>query len=107
MEAETALGHHPLRIIVRTILPNVLGPLLILATIGIGTAIIAGSSLSFLGLGPQMPSPEWGLALSEGRGLLSNAWWVAVFPGLAISVTVLTTTYVGRLLQARFEGTHR
>src|SRR5690606_19563688 len=84
VEAAVALGQRRGAIIARHILPNVVGPLLVLATIGIGTAIISGAGLSFLGLGPASPSPEWGLMLSDGRGSLATAWWVAVFPGLAI-----------------------
>lgn len=105
VEAAVALGQPRIVIITRHVVPNVIGPLLVLATIGIGTAIIAGSGLSFLGLGPSAPSPEWGLMLSDGRGSLATAWWVAVFPGLAITATVISTTLVGRWLQGRFEGT--
>lgn len=105
VEASVALGQRRPAIIVRHVLPNVIGPLLVLATIGIGTSIIAGSSLSFLGLGPVSPTPEWGLMLSDGRNLLGSAWWIAVFPGLAITVTVISTTVLGRSLQRRFEGT--
>lgn len=104
IEASVALGQSRVSIIARHILPNVIGPLLVLATIGIGTAIIAGSGLSFLGLGPVSPTPEWGLLLSDGRNSLGSAWWIAVFPGLAITVTVISTTVLGRYLQGRFEG---
>ncbi|MCR2811287.1 MULTISPECIES: ABC transporter permease [unclassified Microbacterium] len=104
VEAAVALGQRPAAIVTRHVLPNVVGPLLVLATIGIGTSIIAGSSLSFLGLGPVSPTPEWGLMLSDGRSSLGSAWWIAVFPGLAITVTVISTTVVGRYLQRRFEG---
>lgn len=104
VEASRALGQHPLAIVVRHILPNVVGPLLVLATIGIGNAIIAGSALSFLGLGPASPTPEWGLMLADGRNSLGSTWWVAVFPGLLITVTVVSTTIVGRAVQRRFDG---
>jgi peptide/nickel transport system permease protein len=104
VEAATALGQPRSLVILRHVLPNVLGPLLVLATVGIGTAIISGAGLSFLGLGPVSPTPEWGLLLSDGRGSLANAWWIAVFPGLAITVTVIATTVFGRFLQRRFEG---
>jgi peptide/nickel transport system permease protein len=104
VESETVLGRRRSWIVVGHVLPNVVGPLLVLATIGIGTAIIAGSSLSFLGLGPANPTPEWGLMLADGRSTLGSAWWIAVFPGLAITVTVISTTIVGRWLQNRFEG---
>jgi peptide/nickel transport system permease protein len=104
VEASTVLGQRRSAILVGHILPNVVGPLLVLATIGIGTAIIAGSSLSFLGLGPVSPTPEWGLMLADGRNSLGSAWWIAVFPGLAITLTVIATTMLGRWLQNRFEG---
>ncbi|MGC0421388.1 ABC transporter permease [Embleya sp. AB8] len=86
------------------ILPNALPPLLVFATVNIGTAIIAGSSLSFLGLGPQAPTAEWGAMLAQSRDLLEIAWAPAVFPGLAVTVTVIAVNVVGRNLQRRFEG---
>jgi peptide/nickel transport system permease protein len=88
----------------RHVLPNALPPLLVLAMINVGTAVIAGSSLSFLGLGPKPPTPEWGAMLSEGRDFLGIAWAIAVFPGLAVTTTVLAVNVVGRWLQRRFEG---
>ena len=107
VEAAVALGQRRSAIIVRHVLPNVVGPLLVLATIGVGTAIITGSGLSFLGLGPSSPTPEWGLMLSDGRSSLGSAWWISVFPGLAITATVIATTVLGRYLQGRFEGVTR
>ncbi len=104
VEAAVALGQRRTAIVFRHVLPNVVGPLLVLATIGIGTAIISGSSLSFLGLGPISPTPEWGLMLADGRNSLGTAWWIAVFPGLAITLTVISTTVLGRFLQRKFEG---
>ncbi|MEV7007772.1 ABC transporter permease [Streptosporangium sp. NPDC051022] len=91
-------------LVLRHVLPNVLGPLPVLATIGMGTAIVATSGLSFLGLGPQPPSPEWGSMLSEARNYLRVAWWTVLFPGLAVTLTVVSLTLVGRHLQRRFEG---
>ena len=86
-------------------LPNVLGPLPVLATIGLGTAIIAASGLSFLGMGPQPPAAEWGAMLSEGRNYLRVAWWDGAVPGRSRSpLTVVCLTVVGRRLQRRFEG---
>ncbi len=76
----------------------------ILATIGLGTAIISAAGLSFLGMGPQPPVPEWGAMLSEGRSYLRNAWWVAVWPGIAITLTVISVSALGRRWQAAFEG---
>lgn len=102
--AAVALGIPPRRVVLRHVLPNSLGPLLVIATLGVGTAIIVGSSLSFLGLGPKPPTPEWGAMLADGRDFISLAWWVCLFPGLAITVTVVSVTVLGRHLQGRFEG---
>lgn len=107
VEASRALGLSTGKLVWRHILPNVLGPVLVLSTISVGTAMIAGSSLSFLGLGPAAPTPEWGALLSEGRSFLSTAWWLSLFPGLAITLSVISITVVGRRLQARFEGRKR
>lgn len=88
----------------RHVLPNVLGPIPVLATIGLGQAVIAASGLSFLGMGPQPPAAEWGAMLSEARNYLRVAWWEALFPAVAIIATVVCVTVVGRRLQRRFEG---
>jgi peptide/nickel transport system permease protein len=75
-----------------------------LATLGLGTAIIGTAGLSFLGMGPQPPTAEWGLMLAEGRNYLRNAWWITVWPGVFITLTVIAVNTVGRYWQARFEG---
>ncbi len=86
----------PTRIIlVRHLLPNVIAPVIVATTLGTGTAILAAASLSFLGLGSQPPSPEWGRMLSEGRGYLRDQWWISTFPGLAIMLTVLAMNLLG------------
>lgn len=82
-------------IMLRHILPNVLAPLIVLATLGMAAAIITGSALSFLGLGIKPPTPEWGNMLAEGREFLQHAPWVAFFPGLAIMLTVLSINLLG------------
>jgi peptide/nickel transport system permease protein len=82
-------------IILRHILPNVLPPVIVLATLGIAGAIILGSTLSFLGLGIQPPTPEWGNMLSDGRTMMRHQWWVSFFPGLAIMLTVLAINLLG------------
>jgi peptide/nickel transport system permease protein len=102
--AARALGVPPAAILFRHIIPNILGALLVMATIGVGTAIVTASGLSFLGLGLQPPTPEWGLILSEGRNFLATAWWIGVFPGLAITSTVLAISAVGRHLRLRGEA---
>ncbi|MFB4352150.1 ABC transporter permease [Microbacterium sp. LS_15] len=104
VEAARILGVAPVTAFVRHVAPGVLGSLSVLATIGIGSSILAAAGLSFLGLGPSEPTPEWGLMLAGGRNVLGQAWWIAVFPGIAITVTVVAATIVGRTLRARAEG---
>ncbi|RWZ61212.1 ABC transporter permease [Labedella populi] len=104
VESARLLGHSPARIVLRTILPNALSPLLALATLGVGQAVVWASSLSFLGLGAQPPAPEWGAMLASARVYLTTAWWLTVFPGLLILATTLATTTIGRSLDARSAG---
>ncbi len=96
------LGLTPTTLVLRHVLPNSLGPVLVHAVLGVGVSIIFGASLSFLGLGAVPPTPEWGLMLSEARQYLSIAPWVAIWPGLAITITVVSITVVGRFAQQRF-----
>jgi peptide/nickel transport system permease protein len=79
----------------RHILPNIIAPVIVLGTLNIATAIIIGASLSFLGVGVQPPTPEWGSMLSEGRNYLRGQWWIATFPGVAIFVAVLSINLLG------------
>ena len=79
----------------RHILPNVVAPVIVAGTLGMGTAILAAAALSFIGLGSQPPTPEWGRMLSEGRDYLRDAWWISTFPGLAIMLTVLGVNMLG------------
>ena len=95
VEAAIGIGCRPMRIIMRHILPNILGPIVVVATLGVAGAIIAGAALSFLGLGAVPPTPEWGLMLSSGRNYLRAAPWITTFPGLAIMVTVLSINLLG------------
>ncbi len=95
VEAARVCGAQDAAIMCRHILPNILSPVIVLATLGIGSAILIGASLSFLGLGAKPPTPEWGAMLSAGRNYLSIAWWITLFPGLAIMVTVLSINMVG------------
>lgn len=104
IRASRLLGVRPFAVVWRHVIPNIVGPLLVMATIGVGTAIVTASGLSFLGLGPQPPTPEWGVILSEGRNFLATAWWIGVFPGLAITATVLSISTVGRYFRSRSEG---
>jgi peptide/nickel transport system permease protein len=95
IEAARAVGVPGVRIAVQHVLPQVLGPVLTIATFGMATAILAIAALSFLGLGAQPPAAEWGLMLSDARKYLRIAWWLAVVPGVAISVVVLAVNLLG------------
>jgi peptide/nickel transport system permease protein len=103
VEAAMLLGCDHARIIFVHILPNILGPIIVVATLGVAGAIISGAALSFLGLGATPPTPEWGLLLSDGRNFLRQAWWISTFPGLAIMVTVLSINLVGDGLRDAFD----
>ncbi|WP_375464958.1 ABC transporter permease [uncultured Methylobacterium sp.] len=92
------------QVFVRHVLPNVLVAIPVIATVYIGSTILTVSGLSFLGLGPQPPTPEWGVMLAESRDVLRVAWWPAIFPGAAITLTVIAFSTVGGFLQKRFEG---
>jgi len=95
VEAARALGLSNLTIVFRHILPNTLAPIIVQATMDLGSAILMTSSLSFLGLGAQPPTPEWGLMVYLGRVYLLTYWWYATFPGLAIFITVLAFNTFG------------
>ncbi|MCU1419406.1 ABC transporter permease [Mycetocola sp.] len=104
VESARVLGHGPWRILTRHILPNALAPLLVLATLGIGQAVVWAAALSYLGLGAQPPAAEWGAMLSAGRTYIGTAWWLTVFPGLMIVLTTIATTVLGRSLTRRSAG---
>jgi peptide/nickel transport system permease protein len=93
--AARALGYREANIMFRHILPNVLAPIVVMATLRIAGAIITASALSFLGLGVQPPTPEWGKMLAEGQEFIAYAWWVTFFPGLAIMLTVFSINLLG------------
>jgi peptide/nickel transport system permease protein len=95
VEAARAVGNPPARILLRHILPNILPPVIVQATLAIAAAIIAEASLSFLGLGQQPPAPSWGSMLNTAQRFLTQAPWMALFPGLAIFVTVLAFNLLG------------
>ena len=95
IQAARALGFGRRRIILRHLIPNVLAPVIVAATLGIGNTIVLEAGLSFLGMGVQPPTPSWGTLVADGRQNLIGAWWVATFPGLAIVVTVLAFNLVG------------
>jgi peptide/nickel transport system permease protein len=95
VEAARAVGNPPVRIAVKHILPNIMPALIVQATISIATAIIAEASLSFLGLGQQPPAPSWGSMLNTAQRFLTNAPWMAIWPGLAIFLAVLSFNILG------------
>jgi peptide/nickel transport system permease protein len=107
VEAATALGARHVAVIWRHVVPNAIKPVLVLATLGVGTAIGYGASLSFLGLGTQPPAAEWGSMLANGIQYINNDWVMVLIPGLAVTMTVLTVTVFGRDLRRRSEGRAR
>lgn len=95
VDAAHALGSRDVRIVLRHVLPNVLTPIMVMSSMGVANAILAGAALSFLGLGAQAPAPEWGTSLADARQFMRLAWWVGFFPGLAIALTVLGANLMG------------
>jgi peptide/nickel transport system permease protein len=95
VESARAVGVPDGLILVRHILPNIVAPLIVAATLGVGSAILSAAALSFIGLGSQPPSPEWGRMLSEGRQYLRDQWWIATCPGLMIMLAVLAMNLMG------------
>jgi peptide/nickel transport system permease protein len=79
----------------RHVLRNILGPIIVLSTLQVGSAILVGSALSYLGMGAQPPTPEWGLMTADGQAYLANAWWISTFPGLAIFSAVMAINLLG------------
>jgi peptide/nickel transport system permease protein len=97
--AAQAIGASDFRVILRHLLPNALGPILVAGTFGVASAILIESSLSFLGFGMQAPTPSWGDILNESRRYIDFAWWLAFFPGLAILITIMSYNFVGEGLR--------
>lgn len=95
IEATRASGAADPRLICRHVLPNVLAPVIVLGTLGLGNALLVAATLSFLGLGAQPPTPEWGAMLSQGREFIFGYWWIATFPGVAILLAVIGTNLLG------------
>lgn len=106
VEAARAIGARDRRILVRHILPNAMAPIIVAATLGIANAIIAESTLSFLGLGIQPPTPSWGWLLKDAQPDLAVAWWTAFFPGLAIFFAVVSINFVGDGLRDALDPRH-
>jgi peptide/nickel transport system permease protein len=103
VDAARVAGCTSLRVVLRHILPNIIAPVVILATIGVAYSILNGAALSFLGFGVQPPRSEWGLMVSEGRTYLRDAWWITTGPGVALAVTVLAMNLVGDGLRDAFD----
>ncbi|GAA4617176.1 ABC transporter permease subunit [Saccharopolyspora hordei] len=101
VESARMLGEPPHRYLVRHVLPNVSGPVVVLASIGAGTALVTASGLSLLGLGPRPPEADWGAMVADGKDFLHMAWWISAAPGAAIVLLVVVVTLVGRGLQVR------
>ncbi len=103
VEAARALGAGEPKIMLRHILPNSITPILVQASLDVGTVILATTGLAFLGLGSQPPAADWGLMIEDGRALLRNAWWTSTFPGIAIFLSVLSFNLVGDALRDLFD----
>ncbi len=99
VKAARSIGASDLRIVFRHILPNALNPVIVAATLGVAGAILTESALSFLGIGVQPPTPSWGNMLTAGKNNMEIAWWLSVFPGLAILITVLGYNLLGEGLR--------
>ena len=104
IQASKVLGASDFRIITRHLIPNGIGPVLVSAVLGIAAAVLIESSLSFLGIGVQPPTPSWGNILMEGKATLGVCWWLMLFPGLAIFVTVLGYNLLGEGLRETLQG---
>lgn len=103
VEAAQAIGVSDAVIIFRHILPNTISPILVQATVDMGTVILAMGGLAFLGLGTQPPAPDWGLMVSDGRTYILDQWWIATFPGMAIFIVVLAFNLLGDTLRDIFD----
>ncbi|MGH7077837.1 MAG: ABC transporter permease, partial [Acetobacteraceae bacterium] len=103
VRAARALGASSRRIVLRHVAPNSLSPVLIMATLQAGSVVVETAGLSFLGLGAQPPSPDWGALLADGQNYFLTAWWIATFPGLAIFVAVLGFNLLGDALRREFD----
>ncbi len=103
VEAARVVGNPHSRIMIRHVLANAYAPIVVLSTLQVGHAILVGSGLSFLGLGAQPPTPEWGLMSAEGRDVLRRAWWISTFPGMAILSVVIACNLAGDGLRSALD----
>jgi peptide/nickel transport system permease protein len=102
VEAARSSGARWYSVLGRHVLPNAIGPVIVLATLELGTAVLAVSSLSFLGYGAVPPAPEWGSLIATGRNYLANAWWLSTLPGLTVAAMVLATNRIARALDGEW-----
>ena len=103
VRAARALGASRTRLVLRHVLPNSFAPILVMATLQAGSVVVETAGLSFLGLGAQPPSPDWGALLADGQSYFLTAWWIATFPGLAIFLLVLGINLLGDALRDQFD----
>lgn len=103
VEAAVTSGLTRRRVIARHVLPNAAAPLLVLATVSLGTSVVLGASLSFLGLGPVNGVPDWGQLLANGESYLGTAWWMSTFPGLLLTVLVVAVNVIGDWLRDKMD----
>jgi len=103
IEASRSIGSSPLSIILHHLLPHTLAPMLVMVTLGVAEGILVGASLSFVGLGVIEDRPDWGFLLSQGRNYVTVAWWFATFPGLALTLIVISVNIVGDWLRKRLD----
>jgi peptide/nickel transport system permease protein len=107
VRAARAIGVAPLTIMLRHVLPNSFSPVIVMATLQAGSVVVETAGLSFLGLGAQPPSPDWGALLADGHNFFLTAWWIATFPGLAIFCVVLGFNLLGDVLQEQLDPRRR
>jgi peptide/nickel transport system permease protein len=103
IESARAVGAGPWHTIFRHVIPNVISPVIIKASLDMGFAILVAAGLGYIGVGVQPPTPEWGVMISEGRGLMRQAWWISTFPGLAMFITVMGFNLLGDGLRDVFD----
>jgi peptide/nickel transport system permease protein len=97
------IGSSSLRIMIRHIFPNIINPLIVIATMMVGLMILVEATLSYLGAGIPPPTPSWGSMVSDGRNLIDRAWWISFFPGLAIGMVVLSGNFLGDWLRDKLD----
>jgi peptide/nickel transport system permease protein len=105
--AARSVGATRLRVMLRHVLPNSFSPVLVMATLQAGSVVVETAGLSFLGLGAQPPSPDWGALLADGHSYFITAWWIATFPGLAIFLVVVGFNLVGDALRDQLDPRRR